>query len=368
MNRKDCKVIVDCESPARAEALRLDLFSRLKKESGILDVFIEKSNPIAYSAKSRLLQPITDPALATEMLYNWLNSGEHAQYVAASVNLSGRNKIVEMVDPIVDIFLEESLENIISNENCAKVALAVFPLLEKAKRLTPSLLVMRKRIQPFLFPLPVDGKYEKLRLLQKIVRSYLSIELLLQNPRLVDGALQSAFSDYKRQYAEQYMNEFRVYMTAAKEGHEYSKKLQKMIEATCALDEIEALGPPLSRIAMAELDTFFATNPYTDVAESVVRARVESDGFWESFVLGTPPPDEAFVHLKKSIEGYFTKKVSQIKTETIDQIMSESENSAAQKLLSLLQLSHIDQMVELLVEDKSGRVISGLREILMKGR
>ncbi len=238
--------------------------------------------------------------------------------------------------------------------------------LQRAQALTAQRVFLLETVQRYLLPLPLQPAYDRLHLSQKMVRSYLRYDTLRQNPQLVEGALMAAFREYKKLYVAQYCQELETYYTEIKAIHKAAGPLLRRLQALEQLDQLRELGAPCAGTTRAEVETFLQAFPVALRTRAERKAEVEHAGLSENFTLGMVAPTEAFAALTATCEQKLHEKLQALKQRTIRQVVEHKGADAVSKLLALIQISNLDEVVDLLVADQSGETLHALKTIVQQ--
>ena len=235
---------------------------------------------------------------------------------------------------------------------------------QNAETLTQQKQKLLDTVQRFLVPLPADDKYMRLHLAQKIVRTHLDFETLLKNPHLVEGALWTAFLEYKQLYTEQYLSEFCAYQNAVNTLAQSYNDLGQKLLALQSLDQVSELGSPIAEDLQARYDVFCYEHPPFVFEERAVKLILDTEPFFRQFVLGTPDPTPVLRELQQTIESALSKKFQKIQSASIRKLSAQKDKDALQQLLTLLDLSRVSQLVALFATEESHNILTALRKVL----
>jgi len=220
-----------------------------------------------------------------------------------------------------------------------------------------------RQIFAFLVPIPESVGYEKLLLAQKMVRSHLDFEALLKNPNLIEGALYSAFLEFKKMYIEMYLDELEKYQTAVNKIHSQKNSIEKQLVAVRVLDEVPELGGRLNPNIFLELSRVFESHTPSKFSLHTVKKHLENHPQFQNFKLGTPLPDDDFSKFESELCRHLREKLRKIQSKTVKRVTAGGGNSA-EKLCDLLHLAKIDEIVEILSGDGADDAIETIKKLV----
>lgn len=235
--------------------------------------------------------------------------------------------------------------------------------LESARQLATEKKDLLIEMADYMIPVPAGEEYESLRLQQQMIKPRFDLDTLLATPSIIEGSIWSAFLEYKKIYRAQYLKEFEAYRTEVTRLHQHYHTLEQKVQACEILDQLEELGSPVAPPIRQQFHAFFTEYPVPDITPADLSDFLEHAPVYGSFCLGKCVRRENFITLQEDIDRQLSHKLRIIQARTIGHLETEKQ-SDAKKLLDMIQLSRIDDLMELLTQDSTGQVLRSLHTLL----
>lgn len=230
-----------------------------------------------------------------------------------------------------------------------------------------------ENIADFVVELPSESGFEVLKFHQELLIKHFQPGKLLLDPDKHEGALLGAFWEYKSTYIEKYTEVHAEYFSAAQSYFENDSERQKMTRALSVLNQIDYLKT--EKITKIEsvidgFDEFVQDCVYINQNKKMIAEMEEGLPYCSYCQLEIDqkfPKDDA-AKLDNMLKKELSAKVSKLRNKSVEKILRSSDNDISEKIIDVLHLADFNKIIDLIVDDKSGKVFSLLQKILNNKR
>jgi len=240
--------------------------------------------------------------------------------------------------------------------------------LSNASYITSNHIYLIEHIQEYLIDLPEGEGYERLRLQQSMIQSYLSADSLFESPRMIDSIIATEFTRYKSKYSAFYVSELEEYAGHIQDIYQKKKDLQSRLRALIVLSGV-IYGPKEEKKAeelMQDFEAFWKDHAPFSYDKSTLLEVLDAEPEWNGFSLGTMAQTQWLKKLRKELSVRLEKCLKQVQISAMQEVLKHTEGSNVKRLLDIIHLSNLEEVVALIGQQENDEIIHTIRTILGK--